>query len=141
MAAFKGETSLWKVISPTAGWPKLTQQHIDEAIEKFGDGCVRTITAGDKTYVRLKPFAELEKQFVEPGKFLMIPGYEQTGTCHNDQQVHMNFINVREVFPYIAAEKPKEILEQTFEKGRQMYGQDTGFSSSERRWATIRQAA
>ena len=47
----------------------------------------------------------------------MIPGFEQTGGCHNGQQVHVNFINVREVFPYISAETPKEILEQTFAEG------------------------
>ncbi|MFW6106749.1 MAG: twin-arginine translocation signal domain-containing protein [bacterium] len=134
IAAFKGETSLWKVISPTSGWPKLTQKYVDETIEKFGDGSVRTITVGDKTYVRMKPFAELEKQFVEPGKFLMIPGYEQTGGCHNGQQVHVNFINVREVFPYISAEKPKDILEKTFEKGRAMYGEDYLFTANHPLW-------
>ena len=132
--AFEGETSLWKVISPTTGWPKLTQNHVDEAIERFGEDSVRTITVGEKTYVRMKPFAELEKQFVEPGKFLMIPGYEQTGACHNDQQVHMNFINVREVFPYISAETPKEVLEKTFEKGREMYGQDYLFTANHPLW-------
>ena len=134
IAAFEGETSLWKVISPTAGWPKLTQKQIDEAIEKFGEDSVRTITVGEKTYVRMKPFAELEKQFAEPGKFLMIPGYEQTGACHNDQQVHVNFINVREVFPYISAEEPKEILERTFEKGREMYGRDYLFTANHPLW-------
>ena len=95
---------------------------------------MRTITVGDKTYVRMKPFAELEKQFVEPDKFLMIPGYEQTGGCHNDQQVHVNFINVRRVFPYISAEKPRDILERTFEKGREMYGQDYLFTANHPLW-------
>ena len=132
--AFKGETSLWKVISPTADWPKLTQTYVDEAIAKFGEDSVRTIDVGDKTYVRMKPFDELEKQFAEPGKFLMIPGYEQTGGCHNDQQVHVNFINVREVFPYISAEKPKEIFEEMFEKGREMYGQDYLFTANHPLW-------
>ena len=42
----------------------------------------------------------------------------------------MNFINVREVFPYISAETPKEVLEKTFEKGREMYGQDAEDSIS-----------
>ncbi len=134
MEAFKGETSLWKVVSPTAGWPKLTQRQIDEAMEKFGEDSVRTITVGEKTYVRMKPFAELEKQFVEPDKFLMIPGYEQTGGCHNGQQVHVNFINVREVFSYISAEKPKEILEKTFEKGLEMYGRDYLFTANHPQW-------
>lgn len=125
LAAFKDQTSLWKVISPTPGWPKLTQSRVDETIEKFGKDSVRTIKVGDQTYVRMTPFSELEKRFAEPGKFLLIPGYEQTGGCFNEQQVHVNFINVREVFPYLAAETPREILERTFAKGREAYaGQD-----------------
>lgn len=121
LAAFRGESSLWKVISPNPGWPNLTQPNVDETIEKFGKESVRTITVDGKTYVRMTTFAELEKQFVEPGKFLMIPGYEQTGGCYNGQQIHMNFLNVREVFPYIPAESPKEILEKTFAQGLETY--------------------
>ncbi len=125
LAAFKDETSLWKVILPAPGWPKLTQNNVDEAVELFGADSVRTITVGGKTYVRMTPFSELEHRFAEPGKFLMIPGYEQTGGCANGQQVHMNFINVRNVFPYISAERPKDILEQTVAKGQEVYaGQD-----------------
>ncbi len=125
LAAFQGETSLWKEISPEGGWPKLTQRYVDETIEKFGADSVRTITVGGKTYVRMTPFSELERRFVEPGKFLMIPGYEQTGGCDNDQQVHMNVINVREVFPYVSAEKPQSILERTWVKAHEAYrGQD-----------------
>lgn len=135
LAAFRGETSLWKAMSPKPGWPKLTQARVDEAVAKFGKDSVRTITVGGQTYVRMKPFAELEKQFAEPGKFLMIPGYEQTGGCPNEQQVHANFINVREVFPYISAETPKEILERTFAKGRELYdGQDYLFTANHPLW-------
>lgn len=135
LAAFNDETSLWKVISPVDGWPKMTQRYIDESMEKFGKDAVRTITVGGQTYVRMTTFAELEKQFVEPGKFLMIPGYEQTGGCHNGQQVHMNFINVREVFPYIQAETPEEIFEQSFTKGKEVYrGQDYLFIADHPLW-------
>jgi predicted metal-dependent phosphoesterase TrpH len=135
LAAFKGETSLWKALSPTAGWPKLTQNRVDETIEKFGKDSVRTITVGGQTYVRMTPYSELEKQFVEPGKFLMIPGFEQTGGCPNGQQVHLNFINVREVFPYISAETPREILERTCAKGREMYdGQDYLLTANHPLW-------
>ena len=135
LAAFQGETSLWKVISPTRGWPKLPQAHIDETIEKFGKDSVRTMTVADQTYGRMKPFAELEQQFAEPGKFLMIPGYEQTGGCPNGQQVHMNLINVREVFEYISAETPREILEQTFRKAQRDYaGQNYLFLANHPLW-------
>lgn len=134
LAAFKGETSLWKTVAPTGGWAKLTQKDVDEVIEKFGKGSVRTMIVGDKTYLRMKPFTELEKQFVEPGKFLMIPGYEQTGGCRNGQQLHANFINVREVFPYISTQEPKEFLEKTFDKGREMYRQDYLFTANHPLW-------
>jgi len=135
VAAFKGETSLWKVISPTRGWPKLTQAHVDETIEKFGKDSIRTITVGTQTYVRMTPFAELEKRFAEPGKFLLIPGYEQTGGCPNGQQVHVNFINVREVFPYLAAETPREILQRTYAKGQEAYaGQNYLFTANHPLW-------
>jgi hypothetical protein len=135
LAAFKDETSLWKMVSPTPGWPKLTQANVDETIEKFGKDSVRTITVDGQTYVRMTPYAELEKQFAEPGKFLMIPGYEQTGGCFNEQQVHMNFINVREVFPYIRAETPLEIFERTFAKGQEVYeGQNYLFLANHPLW-------
>ena len=65
----------------------------------------------------------------------MIPGYEQTGRCATGQEVHMNFINVREVFPYIAAEQPRDCLEQTFAKGQEMYsGQDYLFTANHPLW-------
>lgn len=135
VAAFEGENSLWKVVSPTPGWPRLLQSHIDQMVEKFGPDSVRTITVGDQTYVRMTPYDELEAQFAEPGKFLMIPGYEQTGGAPNGQQVHVNFINVREIFPYIEAETPGEILERTFAKGQELYeGQDYLFFANHPLW-------
>jgi predicted metal-dependent phosphoesterase TrpH len=135
LTPFQGETSLWKLLSPTPGWPKLTQANIDETIEKFGKDAVRMITVGDQTYARMTPYCELEEQFAEPGKFLMIPGYEQTGGAANDQQVHVNFINVRDVFPYISGQTPKEILKQTFAKGREVYeGQDYLFIANHPLW-------
>lgn len=135
VAPFKNENSLWKAISPKPAWAKLTRKHVDETIAKFGNDSVRTITAGDQTYVRMTPFAELERMFAEPGKFLMIPGYEQTGGCENGQQVHVNFINVREVFPYISADTPREILARTFAKAQECYaGQNYFFMANHPLW-------
>ncbi len=135
LSAFQGQTSLWKVVSPQPGWPKLTQNCLDETIERFGEEAVRTITVGGQTYVRMTPFCELEQKFAEPGKFLMIPGYEQTGGCTNEQQVHLNFINVREVFPYVGGERPKEILENTWTKALETYdGQDYVMTANHPLW-------
>ena len=135
LAPFRGETSLWKEISPKAEWPKLTQATVDKSIAKFGTDSVKTVKVGDKTYVRITPFAELERQFVEPDKFLMIPGYEQTGGCTDERQVHMNLINVREVFPYISGETPRSILEPTWIKASEVYaGQDYLFTANHPLW-------
>lgn len=132
---FKDENSLWKVISPKPGWPNLTQRYVDESIQKFGEGSVRTITVGGQTYVRMKTFKELEKQFVEPGKFLMIPGFEQTGRAKSGEEIHMNFINVDSVFPYISADSPLDTLAQTYAKGEELYeGQDYIFISNHPMW-------
>lgn len=133
-AAFRGETSLWKMVSPKPGWAKLTQARIDQATERFGRDSVRTLVVDGQTFVRMKPFAELEKQFVEPDRFLMIPGFEQTGGCPDGRQVHANFINVREAFPYIAAETPKEILERTCARGRELYGRNYLFTANHPLW-------
>ena len=104
-------------------------------MDKFGKDSVRTITVGGQTFVRMTPFVELERRFVEPGKFLMIPGYEQTGGCVDERQVHVNFINVREVFPYITAEKPCDILDRTWAKGQEIYhGQDYLFTANHPLW-------
>jgi hypothetical protein len=65
----------------------------------------------------------------------MLPGYEQTGGCSSDQQVHVNFINVRKVFPYIVAGTPQAILERTFAKGRAAYeGQNYLFMANHPLW-------
>lgn len=121
LSAFQGETSLWKVISPQTGWPKMIQKFVDESIAKFGEASVRRIKVGDQTYVRMTPYNELEKQFAEPGKFLMIPGFEQTGRCKSGQEIHMNFINVREAFPYISADSPENTLKQNYDRGEELY--------------------
>lgn len=133
--AFQGENSFWKMMSEDNGWAKLTQRVVDEAKERFGADSIRTKTFEGMTFVRLKPFDELAAQFEEPERFLMIPGYEQTGGCPDGDQVHMNFINVRETFPYIQKETPLETLRETFRKGAELYaGQDYVFTANHPLW-------
>lgn len=135
LAPFKGETSLWKVISPSPGWPRLTQEFVDQAKEKFGADSVRTITVGDQTYVRMKTFAELERQFVEPGKFLMIPGYEHTCITDDTVHVHVNFINVRDVFPCATSGSAGEVLRRTVDEGLERFdGQEYLFHANHPMW-------
>lgn len=124
IAAFEGETSLWKPIKNDLVKNKLERKYVDDAIEELGVENVKIKEVGGMTFVRMTPFDELEKQFVEPGKFLMIPGYEHTGSCVDGRAVHMNFIGVRESFPYNRKiEEPVEQLRETFVKGKELFGE------------------
>ena len=121
LPAFEGEDSFWKVIFPKGDKGVLSQEMVDQAIQLFGADTVRTKKVGERTFVRLKPFDELERQFNEAGRFLMIPGYEQTGNSQNKHAVHMNFINVRETFPYIKGPTPLETIQQNLRAGLEKY--------------------
>ena len=133
---FDGETSFWKPLSKEEGWAKLEQRSLDECAERFGADSIRTKQVGDRLFVRMKPFDELAEQFAEPEKFLMIPGFEQTGGIKLEgRQLHMNFINVRDSFPYIDAETPFEGLRRTFAEGEQLFaGQDYLFTANHPMW-------
>ncbi|MDO4585342.1 MAG: hypothetical protein Q4D62_14730 [Planctomycetia bacterium] len=119
--AFEGADSFWKPIVSKGGWAQLTQKFVDEAREKFGDDTVQTKTVGETTYVRMKRFDELQKQWDEPEKFLLIPGFEQTGGCKTGLQVHMNFINVTDFFPYCRKETAVETVHENAVVGEDFY--------------------
>lgn len=121
VSAFKGEDSFWKPISSSSGWAKLRQEKVDEAIRLFGKDSIRTKKVEGNTFVRMLPFDELKDRFCEKEKFLMIPGFEQTGGTLDGRQTHMNFINVRQAFPYITGADPLSILEATYKKGQELY--------------------
>lgn len=123
-SVFKGENSFWKPISKSSGWAKLRESSVNKAIDLFGKDSIRSKMVEGRTYIRMKTFDELSGQFCEKEKFLMIPGYEQTGGIQDGRQVHMNFINVRKVFPYIKGSDPRETFEMTYKKGKEMYEKD-----------------
>ncbi len=133
---FDGETSFWKLLTNEEGWPKLGQRALSECIEKFGEDSIQKKKIGDRTFVRMKTFDELVEQFAEPEKFLLIPGFEQTGSVQwESRDLHMNFINVRTVFPYIRGETPFDGLRRTFTEGEQRFaGQDYLFTANHPMW-------
>lgn len=90
LAPFEGKTSFWKRVAPAWGWPNLLEEDIKRAQERFGEDSVDIIETGDGRYVRMKTFDELHAQFAEPGKFLMMPGFEMTAHF-----VHTNCVNVK----------------------------------------------
>lgn len=120
---FEGATSYWKPIRREGLWTGLTQEIVDEHKKIYGDDSVECRDFEGTTFVRLKTFRELEAEKNDPGKFLMIPGFEQT-TMPGEQgyHVHLNFINVREAFPTIDPKEPFGILDQNYRKGKEVYG-------------------
>ncbi|MDO4569653.1 MAG: hypothetical protein Q4D38_04650 [Planctomycetia bacterium] len=122
MSAFEGETSTWKPVLEKGGWARLTEDALKKYEEKFSADSLQTKVVDGVKFVRLKPFKELEAQFAEPGKFLLIPGYEQTGGTKDGTQLHMNFINVTKTFPYFSGEESVgTILQKTMEEGEKLY--------------------
>ncbi len=120
LAAFEKLGSRWKQVMDPA-WGRLTQAAIDQTAEKFGSDSLPSIVDADRTLYRLKTFDELATQFAEPGKFLLVPGFEQTGQSQDRRQVHMNFINVRTFFPYIDGKNVQDTVDRTFNKGKEFY--------------------
>lgn len=120
---FAGETSCWKAVTQP-GWPRLSEKDVAQAAEKFGADSLVKKESGDKTFYRLKTFDELSAQFNEKGKFLMIPGFESTGTAEDGHEVHMNCINVRQDFPYIVTANPETTLRETFAAASALYAQN-----------------
>ncbi len=123
IAAFEGETSLWKPIKNPNVENKLEREIVDKAIEELGAAGVKIKEAGGMTFVRMTPFDELVEKFVEEEKFLMIPGYEHTGNCVDKRAVHMNFIGVRETFPYNKKiEEPVDQIRESYAQGKDRFG-------------------
>lgn len=79
---------------------KVTERALERYIQAFGKENVETRTVDDKLQVRLKTFAELQKEFDSPGKFLMIPGEEVSARVPG-RAIHMNAVNITETMPKI----------------------------------------
>ncbi|MDO4629971.1 MAG: hypothetical protein Q4C70_12380, partial [Planctomycetia bacterium] len=120
-SAFEGENSTWKFVNDKKGWAQLNEAHYKQAQEKFGTDSVKMKVVDGVTYVRLKTFDELQAQFDEPGKFLLIPGFEQTGSSKDGLQVHMGFVNVTKSSGYIQKEHPAETVYENMVAGEALY--------------------
>lgn len=120
--AFEGETALWKPISCERVPNKLERRFVDAAIEELGAANVKVKEVNGMVFVRMTPFDELAEKFCEPEKFLMIPGYEHSANCKSGLAVHVNFIGVRQTFPYNKKiYDPAEQLRETFAKGKELF--------------------
>jgi hypothetical protein len=83
---------------------------------RFGKDWVelRKGKAGDE--VRLKPLSELRSLLEEPGRFLLIPAEEVTGS-HGKLPVHMNALNLRDVLKPIKADSVAEMIRVNLRAG------------------------
>ena len=86
---FPTATDHWISVEKKFGeWPYHLAEEALQRAEKLAPGSIRVRNVWCRRYVRLKPFAELARQFNEPGKFLVVPGQEVSRSCH------MNVFNI-----------------------------------------------
>jgi hypothetical protein len=79
-------------------------------IKRFGTNWVEQKVENGKTLVRLKTFAEFQKRFEEPDRFLLIFGEEITAH-YQVLPIHMCVSNLREVIAPKGGKSPGEIIQ------------------------------
>ncbi len=91
------------VVEQSKSWPpKVSKTIFDAYMRDFGKEA-EARTKDGKTEVRLKTYDEVRRRFEEPGKFLVMPGVEITQRMSekNGIEVHLNYINLPDVIPYV----------------------------------------
>lgn len=104
------------------------RRYFNDYIKAFPDAVTR-IGADGKTEARLSTFAELSARFNAPGEFLLVADVEATRSVEyadgRYHQLHMNYVNVPELLPSIAApgfvrrQKDKPLAEFLAEHARE----------------------
>lgn len=98
---FADETAHWRPVLEKEGkWPPdVTLPYHEAYLQAYG-GEAETREANGKAEVRLKTYAEMQKRFDAPGRFLLLPGVEVTQMV-GGIQVHMNYLNLPDVIPFV----------------------------------------
>ncbi len=86
------------------------QAAFDKLKSQFPRDWVEERTVDGRLQVRLKTFAEVDKQLAEPGKFLLIQGEEITDRFKN-LPIHMNVSNVKELIPPLRGESVYDTMQ------------------------------
>ena len=113
---FDGESSFWKRVAPSYAWPNLVEEHIKKAQELYGEDSVVIKETSDGKYVRMKTDKELREQFDEPGRFLLLPGFEMTA-----QNIHVNLINVDKDF-FMEDSSMSDLIVKLYDASLDLYG-------------------
>ena len=98
---FATDAQQWKPVEAKEGkWPPAVSRPIFDAyMQSFGkEADVRQ--ENGKTFVRLKTYAEMQRRFDEPGKFLLMPAVEITQVL-NGINVHLNYLNLPEAIAFV----------------------------------------
>lgn len=99
------EKDEWRVVKPEPGkWPPDVEQRVYDAWRRDFPWARSRVNAKGETEARLTPYRELLERFNEPGRFLLMPGYELTRGIGRQnfnaaRQVHVNCINFDELQP------------------------------------------
>ena len=116
---------LWQQVFPEEGaWPcVISQERYDDYKNNFSDS-IEEKTYSFKTYVRVKPFAEVAESMSEKGRFVLIGGAEFTGSITGRlgfaHVMHAIYLNVKKTFPYLSGDDAAQTLALNYEQYRRV---------------------
>ena len=106
-------------VAPEEGpWPPMASRAELQRAQEALPGSIVTEKIAVRRFVKLKTYAELKKEFEEPGKFLVVPGEEITlmgdpYPCSNDRaraDYHINVFNLPCDLPILHGKDAREAL-------------------------------
>ncbi|MBR2374363.1 MAG: hypothetical protein IKA87_09075 [Lentisphaeria bacterium] len=122
---FQSDENMWlQVMGAEGGWPPHLSVEELERSRALLPGKIVEKKRSFKTFVRLKTFDELQKEFEVPGEFLLVPGEEITvgNQSFNEEnrqyQLHVNFFNSRVDFPVPSGGTGADLLRKILENYR-----------------------
>ena len=115
---FAEDPQMWlRVAAKSNEWPPyLTRDEYNRTLKIFKNS-IQTKHYAFRTFVRLKTFNEIKKEFEEPNKFLLAGGYEMTTgiDCADGarRDCHLNIFNVEKHFSEIYPSSVESCIDRT----------------------------
>ena len=116
---FPERENMFLPVAPEEGpWPPMASRSELQRAQEALPGSIVTEKIAVRRFVKLKTYAELQKEFEEPGKFLVVPGEEITlmiepYPCSNDRaraDYHINIFNLPCDLPILHGKDAREAL-------------------------------
>lgn len=113
------ENMLLPVAQEEGPWPPMASRAELQRAQEALPGSIVTEKIAVRRFVKLKTYAELKREFEEPGKFLVVPGEEITlmlepYPCGNDRaraDYHINVFNLACDLPILHGKDAREAVE------------------------------